>query len=233
MIGYSLRTKIKASLLVAVVVALSSSVCSGAEYELWTAAGLRWDPNEDWRFTFQEALRLDEEGRELYYKHTDVGVTYRGLSNWLDVGLRYRGVFGAARDNEGHIENRPYLQVDIKGDVLGFHVSNRNRFEYRDRKHNDDIWRYRVMFTLNEPFERMRPRQRRRFKDKLRPYVADELFFDLDGGGYNKNWLYAGVSCLLHEHVVLNIYFLWQSSHPSGRWERDLNVLGTTMTFLF
>ena len=66
MIRYSLRAKIKASLLVAVVVALSSSVCSGDEHELWTAAGLRWDPNDDWRFTFQEALRFDEEGRDLY-----------------------------------------------------------------------------------------------------------------------------------------------------------------------
>ena len=220
-------------LVIAVVMAFSSSVCSGAEYELWTAAGVRWDPNDNWRFTFQEAFRFDEEGGELYYRHTDAGATYRGFAEWLDVGLRYRGVFGTARDNDGHIENRPYLQMNIKGNFLGFHVSNRNRIEYRDRKTADNVWRYRAMFTINEPFERMSSNRRRRFKDKIRPYVSDELFFDLDGGGYERNRLYGGLSCLLHERAAWNVYYLWQSSRSSGRWEGDLNVLGTTITFLF
>jgi len=217
-----------------VVMGLSGSIGLSADYELWTAAGIRWDRNEDWRLTFQEAFRFDEEGDQLYYRHTDVGVTYRGLSDWIDLGLRYRGVFGAASDNKGHIENRPYLQMKINGDVLGFHVSNRNRLEFRDRKDaGDDGWRYRAMFTLNEPFERIRPGKRRLLKDKIRPYISDELFFDLGDGGYNRNRLYAGLSCLVHERVVLNVYYLWQSSNRGGRWEGDLNVLGTTLTFLF
>ena len=220
-------------LLIAGFLFLSTGTCLGADFELWTAAGIRWDPNDDWRFTFQEAFRFDEEGAELYYRHSDAGATYRGLAEWLDVGLHYRGVFGAARDNDGHVENRPYLQMKIKGDLLGLSVSNRNRLEYRDRKNRDDLWRYRAMFTLNEPFERLRPNHRRRLEDKVRPYVSDELFFDLGSGGYNRNRLYGGLSCLLHERVAWNVYYLWQSSRSSGRWEGDLNVLGTTITFLF
>jgi hypothetical protein len=234
MLSTGLKTEIK-SLIFVIMIAIvcSSTACFSAEFELWTAAGLRWDPNDDWRFTFQEAFRFDEEGRELYYKHTDVGVTYQGLEDWLDVSLRYRGVFGAAHDNKGHIENRPYLQINIKGDLLGFHVSNRNRLEYRDRKREDSAWRYRAMFTLNEPFERLRPRQHRRLKDKIRPYVSEELFFDLNDGRFDKNRLYGGLSCQLNERVIWNVFYLWQSSKSEGRWEGDLNVLGTTLTFLF
>jgi hypothetical protein len=218
---------------IAVVMAFSNSICSGADFELWTAAGIRWDPNDNWRFTFQEAFRFDEEGKDLYYKHTDIGATYKGLADWLDVSMRYRGVFGVASDNDGHIENRPYLQMGIKGELLGFHVSNRNRLEYRERKRGDDVWRYRAMLTINEPFERIRPNRRRLLKDTIRPYVSDELYFDLNDGGYDRNRLYGGISCKVHEHVAWNIYYLWQSSKSSGRWEGDLNVVGTTVTFLF
>ena len=74
MTGCSNRGQIKASMLVMVAVsALFGSVCRGADFELWTAAGIRWDPNDDWRFTFQEAFRFDEEGGELYYRHTAAG----------------------------------------------------------------------------------------------------------------------------------------------------------------
>ena len=234
MTGCSSKGRSNLSILVMMaVLALLGSVCLGADFELWTVAGIRWDPNDDWRFTFQEAFRFDEEGGELYYRHTDAGATYRGFAKWLDVSLRYRGVFGTARDNDGHVENRPYLQTNIKGKLFGFHLSNRNRIEYRDRKIRDDLWRYRAMFTINEPFERMSPNRRRRFEDKIRPYISDELFFDLGSGGYNRNRLYGGLSCLLQERVAWNVYYLWQSSRSSGRWEGDLNVLGTTITFLF
>ena len=66
---------------------------------LLCGADFRWDPNDNWRFTFQEAFRFDEEGEDFYYKHTDVGVTYKGITNWLDVSMRFRGVFGTAIDN--------------------------------------------------------------------------------------------------------------------------------------
>jgi len=52
-----------------------------------------WDPNDNWGFTFHEAFRFGEEDKDLYYKHTDVGVTYKGNTDWLYVSMRYRGLF--------------------------------------------------------------------------------------------------------------------------------------------
>jgi len=41
---------------------------------LLSGVRFRWDPNDIWIFTFQKAFRFDEEGEDLCYKHTDVGV---------------------------------------------------------------------------------------------------------------------------------------------------------------
>jgi hypothetical protein len=40
-------------------------------------ACFRCYPDDNWRFTFQVTFRIDEEDKDLYYKHIGVVVTYK------------------------------------------------------------------------------------------------------------------------------------------------------------
>ena len=100
--------------------------------------------------------------------------------------------------------------------------------EYRDRENKKDIWRYRNKVTAELPLEITVPLT----ELKLHPYLADEVFINLDGQGYNKNRVYSGVSFKLWKNSKGSIYYLWQSSSKSGGWE-DINVIGTQLKFYF
>lgn len=103
-------------------------------------------------------------------------------------------------------------------------MSDRSRLEYRDREIKKDIWRYRNKLTIRLPLE---------FTElKLKPYLADEVFINLDEEGYNRNRLYGGVSFELSKNLTGDIFYLWQSSR-SGGGRKDINVLGTALKFHF
>jgi len=96
--------------------------------------------------------------------------------------------------------------------------------EYRDRENKKDVWRYRNKFMMKIPLELT--------KLKLQPYLADEVFINLDKEGYNRNRLYSGVAFNLSKNVKGEIYYLWQSSRSGGGWN-EINVLGTQLKFYF
>ena len=213
--------------LAVVTIMLIGDICFAydeGDFQYWSTAGASFDINKDWKVNFDEEFRLGENGGHLYYQHSDLGFVYKGLADWMELGLNYRQVF--EKDNKGtwRRENRPHLNVTLKGQLAGLDVSNRARLEYRDRESRHNLWRYRNKVTLKLPQELTAL--------KLKPYLADEIFIDLDGVGYNRNRFYSGVSFKLTKGLKGEIYYLWQSSRSSGN-HKYINVLGTKLKFLF
>ena len=195
------------------------------DFQSWSSVGASFDINKDWKCTFDEEFRIGDDAGELYYHHSDLGFVYKSFSDWIDLGFNYRQVF--ARDDsesEWTQENRPHLNITLKGKLFDLDVSNRGRFEYRDREDKKDLWRYRNKFTVKLPFELT--------ELKLQPYLADEVFFDLDGDGFKTNRLYSGFSFKLSEKIKCGVYYLWQSSESGDDW-KDTNVLGAQLRFSF
>jgi len=112
----------------------------------------------------------------------------------------------------------------LKCQLFGLNVSDRTRFEYRDREDKDDLWRYRNKVTVKLPLELT--------ELKLKPYLADEVFIPLNDDNITKNRIYAGVSFQLLENMTGEVFYLWQSSRTAGDW-KDTNVLGTRLKFRF
>jgi hypothetical protein len=108
--------------------------------------------------------------------------------------------------------------------MFGLSVSDRNRFEYRDREDEDDVWRYRNKVTVKFPFELTLL--------KLKPYVADEIFITLNDDNIDRNRFYAGASFGLTKGLDMDIYYMWQASRSAEEWI-DINVLGTGLKFKF
>ncbi|MBN1391489.1 MAG: DUF2490 domain-containing protein [Sedimentisphaerales bacterium] len=212
---------------VVMMAAATSRVCFASDdddFQYWSTAEFSFDLNEDWGFVFQEELRLEDSASRLYHHYSDAGFVYKGLADWIDLGVNFRLVYEKDSAGEWRQENRPHLNVNLKGKLFGLDVSGRSRFEYRDRENKDDVWRYRNKFTVKLPFELTAL--------KLKPYVADEVFVTLNDDNIDRNRLFGGVVFKLAENLKADVYYMWQSNRGAGDWI-DTHVLGTAMKFSF
>jgi hypothetical protein len=195
------------------------------DFQYWSSAGASVNINENWKAEFTEEFRFGNKGGNLYYQNSELGFVYSGFADWLDIGLNYGLIF--EKDDKTdiwHRENRPNLNLTFKWKMWDLLLSDRNRFEYRDRENAKDLWRYRNKFTIKTPWK-LTPWQ-------LQPYVADEIFINLDNEHFNRNRFYAGVSKQLAEKLSLDIYYMLQASRKHSDYT-DYHVLGTTFKFKF
>ncbi len=209
-------------------VLLSSERCFGFDdegFQWWTSTGVSMKINKDWKCTFTEELRLGDDGGNLYREHSDLGFTYSGLADWIDIGANFRIVYEKNGHDEWRRENRPHLNVTLKGRLFDMALSNRVRLEYRNRENKDDVWRCRNKVTVKLPFELTAL--------KLKPYVAEEIYVTMNDDNIDRNRLYAGASFGLTETVSADIFYMWQTSRSSnGNWG-DIQVLGTGVKLRF
>lgn len=193
-------------------------------FQLWNSAGVSFDINKEWMGKFDEEFRLGNDGGNLYYQHSDIGFIYTGLADWLDLGFNYRYISEKDSRNRWREENRPHFNVTVKSQLFGLDVSDRSRFEFRDREGKENVWRYRNKFTVKLPFEVT--------SLKLQPYIANEAFITLNDDNLDKNRLYFGFPLTLSKNSKTDIFYLWQSSRSSREW-KDISVIGVFLKFNF
>jgi hypothetical protein len=206
-----------------------SGACPGfddGDFQYWSTAKFSFDLSKDWKIDFSEEFRFGDDGGELYHYFSDLGFTYRSLAEWIDVGFNFRLIKERAdSDSEWKSENRPHINVSLKGKLFDLGLTNRSRFEYRDREDNDDLWRYRNKTTVKFPLELTAL--------KLKPYIAEEIYVDMTGDNIiNRNRFYSGLSFKLSKNLDSNIFYLWQASKSGTEW-KDIHVFGTQLIFKF
>jgi hypothetical protein len=195
------------------------------DFQYWSSAKVSFDINKDWQCNFEQEYKFGDDAGEFYYNHSDLGFVYKSFADWIDLGFNYRLAFERAGSaGEWKQENRPHLHVTFKGTLFDLDVSDRSRFEFRDREDKEDHWRYRNKVTVKVPLELTGL--------KLKPYLADEVFIPLNDDNISKNRIYAGVSFKVLENMTGEIFYLWETSRSTGFW-KDTNVLGTWMKFRF
>jgi hypothetical protein len=194
-----------------------------ADFQYWNTESLSWKVNKDWKISLDEEFRFGDDAEDLYYQHSDLGLTYSGIAEWLELGLNYRHIF-EEKSSKWKVENRPHLNAAFKWNFFDFDLSNRARFEYRNRQDTQDYWRYRNKFTIKFPLKLT--------KFKIQPYIADEIFFDFDAEDLNRNRLYSGLIFKILKDLNAEIYYFWERTEKSNQWV-DVNVLGTKLKLFF
>jgi hypothetical protein len=190
-------------------------------FQWWSTVNFRVDINNEWFAAFEEELRL---GDNLCYHHSDIGLTYEGLADWLDVGFNFRKAYQRDSDGDWQEENRPHFNITVKDTFAGIKWSTRSRFEFRDRQGREDIWRYRNRLRLEMPWELTAL--------NIKPYVSEEVLINMDGSGFSSNRLIAGGVLALTKNVKLDLYYLWQATKTGSGFD-DVHALGTKLMFQF
>jgi len=212
-----------------------STVCYGNadRFEFQPSAGISWEINKDWTMNYREELHLNDGGGTLYYGHSDIGVVYKSLAEWLDFGVNYTVIYGIHNNARSTDENRTSLSTIMRGKILNHDFSDRIRIEYRDRDQKSDIWRFRNKFTLDRKFELLDPRGNREIsKWKIKPYFSDEIYDNLDGTGFSENDFNIGTVIKLTENISLDIYYSFQTVKSDEKWSNN-NVIGMDFTYYF
>ena len=195
-------------------------------FQFWASTSTSLDISQNWAAMFHREFRLGDDGGTLYYQHSELGAMYKGLAEWLELGFNYRQIFERDDERVWKLENRPHVNITLKGKLSDLDLSNRSRFEYRIREDKDDLWRYRDKVTVKLPDELTGL--------KLKPYVANEVFITLDDCDYNVNRFYSGINFdfFLFKKIQADVFYLWQSSKSHDDW-KDIHVLGTGLKILF
>lgn len=193
-------------------------------FEFWNTTGASFDLDNNWSVCVSELLKLGNDARELTYHYTDLGFIYQGLADWLDLGLNYRLAYSKDSDGQWSQENRPHVNLTVESRLGDIDLSDRSRFEYRDRQNDPDLWRYANKLALELPYEFT--------KWKLRPYFADQVYIKLDGSGFDGNKIYSGFSFTPSANTSGGFYYARGSNKTDGKWS-DTNILWLQLRFYF
>ncbi len=211
-----------------ILIFIAIIVISGTAYafddhdiQYWNTENISWNIHKDWNLSVEEEFRFGDNVTDYYYQHSDFGITY-SILEWLDLSLNYRLIF-EEDDGDWDYESRPHYNVTAKHDILGFAVSNRSRFERRNREDTSDGWRYRNKSTIKAP---------KITKHGLQPYIADEFFVDLINDKLNTNRLYGGIGFKVFKKLKADIYYLWQAKESDNHWDSS-HVIGTKLKLAF
>ncbi len=194
------------------------------DLQWWATTGLIFDLDKDWSVSFEEEFRLENDAGNIFYQHTDLGLTYKGFADWFDLGLNFRQIDQKDSSGTWRNENRPHINLTLKNKLMGLDLANRARLEYRDREVGEDSWRYRHKATIKFPLQIS--------EWKLQPYMADEFFINLGENNVSKNRLYSGFSFTVSQNLKGSLFYLWERKKISGGWQ-DANIIGANLKLYF
>ncbi|MFH1414361.1 MAG: DUF2490 domain-containing protein [Candidatus Omnitrophota bacterium] len=193
------------------------------DFQYWNTENVSWKVSDDWKGSFEVEFRYGDNASNFYYQHSDLGFTYSGFGEWLDLGFNYRQIFEEKSSvwRDGCV---PHFNATVKGKLFDMPVSNRSRFEYNEIEEADDYWRYRNKASVKFPIKLT--------KLEIQPYLSDEIFYDFDAGSLNKNRFYSGFTLKLLNNLKADIFYLLQRNKNNGKWT-DVNALGTKLILSF
>jgi len=200
------------------------------------ALSLASDDHQEYRANSSFSFKLDELWKvklvtefhfrdgEHFEQEDEVLFTYKGLGDWIDVGVGYKLVYKEDSSNEWRRENRPFVEATVKKDLWGLKWSDRNRLEYRQKENSPDLFRYRNRLKMQIPYNL--------FDLPLQPYVADEVFIQ-EETGMNRNRLIAGLVWDINETLDVDFFYYFQKDKTSSDGWQDLNIIGAELKFSF
>ena len=199
---------------------------SDEDFFYWTKATFLVSIAEHWEFGFEQKFGFDEDARHVAHHIQDYGFVYDGVGDWLKLYGTVKVVHAKVDDRESWIQEiRPHFNAAVFSKLFGLDMVNRSRIEYRNIEDLGIIWRLRHKIGFIWP-EELTPL-------RIRPYVADEIFYSFDADRFHGNRVQTGLFLPLHEKVRLELFYFWHIDKDAPHDWDDVNVFGTYVRFKF
>lgn len=198
---------------------LQAAAFDDGDWQLWAEVSLEDAVAEKTTFSVRSETRYGDDMSDRYVEWMQAGLAY-ALTPCLSVGAHYRAQYTRTLDGWTE-EQRPMVEATFKKDAKGFGLKDRNLLEYRRRKAQDEIVRYRNKLTIELPLKLT--------AWKIRPYVADEIFIDSDQGELNRNRATIGLAAEILK-ARPELYVMWQADDKDGV-STDTYVAGVSLKF--
>jgi hypothetical protein len=192
------------------------------DFQVWHNENQEFKINKNAKILFEEEFRFGDDAREFYYHHYDISFIYL-FTKFFEFGGGFRQIY-EKKSGKFKEENSPFVKAILKYSLFGFDLDDGNRFEYRNFDYSPDLWRYRNKLTVKFPWELT--------KLEIRPYLANEIFFDFEDATLSRNRFYSGLGFKIFKSVTGEIYYLLQTTKGIDTWT-DANVLGTKIKIVF
>ena len=197
---------------------------SDEDFRYWSKATFLVPIAEQWEFGFEQKAGFDDEARRLGHHMQDYGLGYTNTEGWLKLYGALKMVHAQTEDRDDWVhETRPHFNIAVLSQFRGVDVINRSRIEYRDIEDEHTVRRFRHKIRIDSPvtFTRL----------QIKPYVAEEIFYNFNADRFNGNRIQAGFFIPLHEKVRLDLFYFWHIHKEDDHDWSDANVIGTYIRF--
>ena len=191
---------------------------AGGSYNLLVKASI----SDRWFVISRSNMASRNNFGDNFLAYTGGGLGYQ-LDPRLSLRAGYRRAWFRFSDR-WQPEDRAYLEAYFADHLNGFRVTNRARVELRFFDWRDDDVRLRNELTLESPWV-LTPM-------KLSPYAEEEVFYSLNDGRFEANWLGAGLAWRPADGVKLKLGYRWNRYRAGDDWA-NRNVLVTGVNLFF
>jgi hypothetical protein len=149
--------------------------------------------------------RYDNKKDALNSQHIYFGINFK-IFPWLTCSPYFRAVNYASGkttvQNDWYLEYRPSVDFVAKYSISYFDLSYREEIERRLFSNQPDAWSYRQKAEI-------------KYKQgwtsfKIRPYLADEVYYQKNKDGFYRNWIIAGTDVTPIPKIKAGLYYIWQ-----------------------
>jgi len=189
---------------------------SGQEWEFWPQIEIKGKATDNLTWKLVPECRVTGNDAELYQGWLEARLDWKARP-WLILSSYYR-ITRNLKGNNWQSEYRPILAATLSQRFQGMQVDIRNRIEYRIFE-STNTWRYRARITTKLPqFSNL----------NLRPYLGDEVFYDMEIECLNKNWVIMGLHYTANPRFKLEFNYMLQSALKNEEWLQQ-NILRTQL----
>ena len=196
-----------------------------SENQLWLQGSVETQVGAKLKLKLAEEFRYKDSGADEFYHHTDFTLGYAMTNGWSVAGT-YRYIDKERKNGEWLVDNMALLDLCKKTGVSGVELKGRLRATYTDKRStDDDPWEVRTRFDIAP--------EKGWTSWKLKPYLADEVMYDLCDSRLYRNRAYVGLKVAPQQHVGANLYLMQDRLETAdGDWN-EFYVLGGCVALKF
>lgn len=189
--------------------------------QYWTNIGITKTLSPKYKLDFSEEIKWGNNYSEMFLHRTDLNLA-------INISRKLKVAFAIKQIN---IKSQVWSQIRSSYIDVQFTLGNeklqfkdRNRFEYLMRKAAKNIYRYRNKGTLSTNIML--------FGKNWTPYIAEEIFYDINIDILKFNRLYTGIQFMLNKGIKTDLFYLLEHKKNRSSYLTH-HILGTTLRYQF